>query len=128
MPAHSYATQGVFDQEQWYVKQNIMSGFEVTSVQKLSEQDISALGYGRYVAQQYSFSNQIQLWMEQQRLALRNFIDLQPVKHKGLTFGFVNRYKSLLKPETEQLFQRFGMSHLLAISGPHVLIFALLLC
>jgi competence protein ComEC len=128
LPAHSYATQGVFDQEQWYVQQNIMSGFKVISVQKLSEQDISALGYGRYVRQQHSFSNQIQLWMEQQRLALRNFIDQQPVKHKGLLLALLTGDKSLLKPETEQLFQRFGMSHLLAISGPHVLIFALLVC
>ena len=128
LPAHSYATQGVFDQEQWYLQQNIMSGFKVTSVQKLPEQDISALGYGRYVRQQHSFSNQIQLWMEQQRLALRNFIDQQPVKHKGLLLALLTGDKSLLKPETEQFFQRFGMSHLLAISGPHVLIFALLLC
>ena len=128
LPAHSYATQGVFDQEQWYLQQNIMSGFKVTSVHKLSEQDISALGYGRYVRQQHSFSNQIQLWMEQQRLALRNFIDQQPVKHKGLLLALLTGDKSLLKPETEQFFQRFGMSHLLAISGPHVLIFALLLC
>ena len=128
LPAHSYATQGVFDQEQWYLQQSIMSGFKVTSVQKLPEQDISALGYGRYVRQQHSFSNQIQLWMEQQRLALRNFIDQQPVKHKGLLLALLTGDKSLLKPETEQFFQRFGMSHLLAISGPHVLIFALLLC
>ena len=128
LPAHSYATQGVFDQEQWYLQQSIMSGFKVTSVQKLPEQDISALGYGRYVRQQHSFSNQIQLWMEQQRLALRNFIDQQPVKHKGLLLALLTGDKSLLKPETEQCFQRFGMSHLLAISGPHVLIFALLLC
>nr|WP_244926481.1 DNA internalization-related competence protein ComEC/Rec2 [Acinetobacter terrestris] len=128
LPAHSYATQGVFDQEQWYLQQSIMSGFKVTSVHKLPEQDISALGYGRYVRQQHSFSNQIQLWMEQQRLALRNFIDQQPVKHKGLLLALLTGDKSLLKPETEQFFQRFGMSHLLAISGPHVLIFALLLC
>lgn len=128
LPAHSYATQGAFDQEQWYLQQKIMSGFKVTSVHKLSEQDISALGYGRYVRQQHSFSNQIQLWMEQQRLALRNFIDQQPVKHKGLLLALLTGDKSLLKPETEQFFQRFGMSHLLAISGPHVLIFALLLC
>ena len=39
-PAHSYATQGTFDQEQWYLQQNIMSGFKVSAVQKLSEQDI----------------------------------------------------------------------------------------
>ena len=128
LPAHSYATQGVFDQEQWYLQQSIMSGFKITSVHKLPEQDISALGYGRYVRQQHSFSNRIQLWMEQQRLALRNFIDQQPVKHKGLLLALLTGDKSLLKPETEQFFQRFGMSHLLAISGPHVLIFALLLC
>src|SRR5690606_33833708 len=35
---------------------------------------------------------------------------------------------SLLDPATERQFQRFGMSHLLAISGPHVLIFALMVC
>nr|WP_228259962.1 DNA internalization-related competence protein ComEC/Rec2 [Acinetobacter sp. ANC 4779] len=128
LPAHSYATQGVFDQEQWYLQQNIMSGFKVTSVQKLSEQDISALGYGRYVRQQHSILNQFQLWMEQQRLVLRNFIDQQPVKHKGLLLALLTGDKSLLTPETEQLFQRFGMNHLLAISGPHVLIFALLVC
>lgn len=128
LPAHSYATQGVFDQEQWYLQQSIMSGFKITSVHKLPEQDISALGYGRYVRQQHSFLNQVQLWMEQQRLALRNFIDQQPVKHKGLLLALLTGDKSLLKPETEQFFQRFGMSHLLAISGPHVLIFALLLC
>ncbi|WP_407305995.1 DNA internalization-related competence protein ComEC/Rec2 [Acinetobacter sp.] len=128
LPAHSYATQGVFAQEQWYLQQNIMSGFKLTAVHKLSEQDISALGYGRYVRQQHFFANQIQLWMEQQRLALRNFISKQPLKHKGLLLALLTGDKSLLKPETEQFFQRFGMSHLLAISGPHVLIFALLLC
>ncbi|WP_425915291.1 DNA internalization-related competence protein ComEC/Rec2 [Acinetobacter sp. TSRC1-2] len=128
LPAHSYATPGVFDQEQWYLQQNIMSGFKVTSVQKLSEQDIYALGYGRYLRQQHSFSNQIQLWMEQQRLALRNFIQKHPLQHKGLLLALLTGDKSLLQPETEQLFQRFGMSHLLAISGPHVLIFALLFC
>lgn len=31
-PAHSYATQGTFDQEQWYIQQNIMSGFKVSAV------------------------------------------------------------------------------------------------
>lgn len=128
LPAHSYAAHGVFDQEQWYLQQNIMSGFKVTSIHKLTEQDISALGYGRYVRQQHSFSNQIQLSMEQQRLALRNFIQKQPLQHKGLLLALLTGDKSLLLPETEHLFQRFGMSHLLAISGPHVLIFALLFC
>ena len=127
-PAHSYATQGSFDQEQWYIQQNIMSGFKVSAVEKLSEQDIYTLGYARYVRQQHSVLNQIQLWVEQQRLALRHFIAQQPVRNKGLLLALLTGDQSLLQSETEQLFQRFGMSHLLAISGPHVLIFALLLC
>jgi competence protein ComEC len=128
LPAHSYATEGAFDQEQWYIQQDIMSGFRVSAIEKLSQQQVAALGYGRYLRQQGSVSNQIQLWVEQQRLALRNFINQQPVQHKGLMLALLTGDKSLLDPETEHLFQRFGMSHLLAISGPHVLIFAVLLC
>lgn len=122
-PAHSYATQGTFDQEQWYLQQNIMSGFKVSAVEKLTKQDIYTLGYGRYVRQQHSVLNQIQLWVEQQRLALRHFIAQQPVRNKGLLLALLTGDQSLLQSETEQLFQRFGMSHLLAISGLHVLIF-----
>lgn len=127
-PAHSYATQGAFDQEQWHLQQNIMSGFKISSVQKLTEQDVYTLGYTGYIKQQHSFLNQIQLKIEQQRLALRNFIDRQPVQHEGLILALLTGDKSLLNRDTEQLFQRFGMSHLLAISGPHVLIFAFLFC
>ncbi|MFH7765677.1 DNA internalization-related competence protein ComEC/Rec2 [Acinetobacter sp. BSP-28] len=128
LPAHSYATEGVFDQEKWYIQQNIMSGFKVSAIEKLSAQQVAALGHGQYLRQQDSVSNQIQLWVEQQRLALRSFIKQQPVQHKGLMLALLTGDKSLLDFETEQLFQRFGMSHLLAISGPHVLIFAVLLC
>jgi competence protein ComEC len=128
LPAHSYATEGAFDQEQWYIQQNIMSGFKVSSIHKLTEQEVYALGHGQYLKQQASVSRQIQLWVEQQRLALRNFIHQQPVQHEGLILALLTGDKSLLDTETEQLFQRFGMSHLLAISGPHVLIFAVLLC
>ncbi|MGX5699232.1 DNA internalization-related competence protein ComEC/Rec2 [Acinetobacter kookii] len=128
LPAHSYATEGAFDQEQWYIQQNIMSGFKVSSIHKLTEQEVYALGHGRYLRQHASVSSQIQLWVEQQRLALRNFIHQQPVQHKGLMLALLTGDKSLLDTDTEQLFQRFGMSHLLAISGPHVLIFAILLC
>jgi len=128
LPAHSYATEGVFDQEKWYIQQNVMSGFKVNAIERLSEQQVAALGYGKYLRQQASVSSQIQLWVEQQRLALRYFIRQQPVQHKGLMLALLTGDKSLLDTATEQLFQRFGMSHLLAISGPHVLIFAVLLC
>ncbi len=128
LPAHSYATEGAFDQEQWYIQQNIMSGFKVSSIQQLTEQEVYALGYAAYFRQHASVLSQIQLWVEQQRLALRHFIHQQPVQHQGLMLALLTGDKSLLDTDTEQLFQRFGMSHLLAISGPHVLIFAVLLC
>ena len=127
-PAHSYATQGAFDQEKWYIQQNIMSGFKVVTVQELSEQDIYRLGYSRYLRAQHGYLQQIKLGIERQRLALRNFIDQQPLRHKGLLLALLTGDQSLLHADTENLFQRFGMSHLLAISGPHVLIFALLFC
>lgn len=127
-PAHGYATPGVFDQEQWFIQQNIMSGFKVLAIQELTEQQINALGYATYVKRQHTWTNQVRLWIEQQRLALRDFIHQQPVQHKGLLLALLTGDKSLLDRQTEQLFQRFGMSHLLAISGPHVLIFAILFC
>ena len=127
-PAHSYATPGAFDQEKWYIQQNIMAGFKVESVQELSEQEIYRLGYGRYLRDQQGYLHQIKLAIERQRLALRGFITQQPLSHKGLLLALLTGDQSLLHVDTEDLFQRFGMSHLLAISGPHVLIFAFLFC
>ncbi len=46
----------------------------------------------------------------------------------GLLLALLTGDKSLLTEGTSELFQRFGMSHLLAISGPHVLVFASMLC
>ncbi len=68
------------------------------------------------------------LWVEQQRLALREFVARQPVQQKGLLLALLSGDESLLDQATEEQFQRFGMSHLLAISGPHVLIFAFIVC
>ncbi|MCP5774037.1 ComEC/Rec2 family competence protein, partial [Klebsiella pneumoniae] len=46
----------------------------------------------------------------------------------GLLLALLSGDESFLDQATEQKFQRFGMSHLLAISGPHVLIFAFIVC
>ena len=127
-PAHGYATAGSFDVEKWYIQQNIMANFKVTSIQKVSTLDIQQQGYANYVQQQNAFISQVLLWIEKQRLEIRNFIQQQPIQHKGLTLALLTGDESLLNKNLEQQFQRFGMSHLLAISGPHVIIFAMMVC
>lgn len=127
-PAHSYAVQGVFDVEQWYLQRNLMSGFKLKHIHPLSESEISTLGYTHYLRKQQGVLNKIQLGIEQQRLNIRHFIYTQPLSHKGLILALLTGDESFLDKETTAFFQRFGISHLLAISGPHVLIFAVMLC
>lgn len=128
LPAHSYAIAGAFDQEKWFLQQNIMSAFQVQSAEKLTEQQLYAMGLMSYVRQQQRMVAKILLAIEQQRLKLRNTLQKQSLHHSGLLLALLTGDQSLLSPEVEELFKRMGLSHLLAISGPHVLIFAALLC
>lgn len=105
-----------------------MSGFKLKHIHPLSESEISALGYTNYLRKQQGVLNKIQLGIEHQRLNIRHFIYSQPLSHKGLILALLTGDESFLDKETTALFQRFGISHLLAISGPHVLIFAVMLC
>ncbi len=127
-PHHSYATPGAFDAEKWALQQNVMAGFRIKHIQELQPQQLYALGHGKYLRQQQNLGQRFLLWVERQRLALREFLARQPVQHKGLLLALLSGDESLLNQATEQQFQRFGMSHLLAISGPHVLIFAFIIC
>lgn len=127
-PAHAYATPGAFDVEKWYLEQNLMAGFRIQQIQPITQQEVYALGFSQHVRQQQSLRSQLLLWIEQKRLELRVFIYQQPIRNKGLMLALLTGDESLLDPAIEQQFRRFGMSHLLAISGPHVVIFALIFC
>lgn len=127
-PAHAYATPGAFDIEKWYLEQNLMAGFRIQQIQALTEQEVYALGFAAHLQVQQRLRSQLLLWIEQKRLELRGFIYQQPIRHKGLMLALLTGDESLLDPATEQQFRRLGMSHLLAISGPHVVIFALIFC
>lgn len=127
-PNHSYATPGAFDAEKWAVQQNIMAGFRIKHIQKLDPAAVYALGHAKHLRQQQALTQRVLLAVEKQRLAFRQFIARQPVQHKGLLLALLTGDESLLDPATEQQFRRLGMSHLLAISGPHVVIFALMVC
>ena len=128
LPAHSYAIAGAFDQEKWFLQQNIMASFQVQTAEKLTEHDLYAVGQMTYVRQQQGLMNRVLLAIEQQRLSLRQTLQSQPLSNVGLLLALLTGDQSLLSPEIEDLFKRMGLSHLLAISGPHVLIFAALLC
>ena len=127
-PAHGYATPGSFDLEKWYIEQNIMGNFKVETIKRISFEDIHQQGYSIFAKKQNSWLMQSLLWIEKQRLKLRIFIQHQPIVNKGLSLALLTGDESLLDKPLEQQFQRFGISHLLAISGPHVVIFAMMIC
>lgn len=54
-PAHSYAVSGAFDQEQWFIQRNIMSGFSVRHIEPLNSNEIYRLGYQNHLKQQQNF-------------------------------------------------------------------------
>lgn len=127
-PAHGYAVDGAFDQERWFLQENVMSSLQVQKIRLLSEQEVLTLGNGKFVQEQNRMTAKFRLYIEKKRLSFRAFIQQQPLVNKGLLLALLTGDESLLSSETQMLFKRLGISHLLAISGPHVLIFAIIFC
>lgn len=126
-PAHSYAVSGAFDQEQWFIQRNIMSGFSVQHIESLRSDEIYRLGYQNHLQQQQKFFTRQQLNIEKLRLKFRLMLKKSPLQNKGLLLALLTGDESLLNDEIKNQFKELGISHLLAISGPHVLIFAIML-
>ncbi|RSN83062.1 DNA internalization-related competence protein ComEC/Rec2 [Acinetobacter baumannii] len=126
-PAHSYAVAGAFDQEKWFLQQNILSAFSVRQIQPLSSDEIYRLGYQQHDKQQRTLKARLLLKIEGMRLDFRQMLQTSSLQHPGLLLALLTGDESLLSSELKQQFQLLGISHLLAISGPHVLIFALML-
>ncbi|ENV37776.1 MULTISPECIES: DNA internalization-related competence protein ComEC/Rec2 [Acinetobacter] len=126
-PAHSYAVSGAFDQEKWFLQQNVMSAFSVKQIELLSDDEVYRLGYQQHLKQQQSITAKFLLNVEMMRLSFRLKLQTSNYQNKGLMLALLTGDESLLSDEIKQQFQLLGISHLLAISGPHVLIFALML-
>lgn len=126
--AHSYAVKGVFDQEKWLLQQNIMGTVQVQSLQIVSTFEVQELGLQSFIQQQSGWTARLKLYAEKKRLGFRQYIERQPLKYKGLLLALLTGDESLLSDTIKEQFKILGISHLLAISGPHVLIFALLFC
>ncbi|KXZ63697.1 DNA internalization-related competence protein ComEC/Rec2 [Acinetobacter venetianus] len=126
-PAHSYAVSGAFDQEKWFLQQNVMSAFSVKHIELLSDDEVYKLGYQQHLKQQKSITAKFLLKVEMMRLSFRLKLQTSNYQNKGLMLALLTGDESLLSDEIKQQFQLLGISHLLAISGPHVLIFALMM-
>ena len=126
-PAHSYAVQGVFDQEKWFLQQNLMSAFLVEQIVPLSQDEVYRLGHLQYLKEQDHFFEKIGLKIEIMRFEFRQMLAHSNLQHKGLLLALLTGDESLLAKDLKKKFQQLGISHLLAISGPHVLIFAIML-
>ena len=127
-PIQSYANAGGFDIEQWFAEKRISAQIHIEHVKELSMDEVKQLGLAHHVRTHQSLKEKLLLSAEKRRLALRHFLQQQPLKHRGLALALLTGDESLLSKETEETFRRFGISHLLAISGPHVLIFAAMVC
>lgn len=127
-PAHSYAVANVFDQEKWLIQQNIMATMQVDQVELLTYSELQSMGYGEFLKENSSWKVKIVNAAEQQRLNFRKFIQKQNFKNKGLLLALLTGDESLLSDSIKTQFRTLGISHLLAISGPHILVFAVLFC
>ena len=127
-PAHGYAIKGGFDQEKWFLQQNLMASFQVKQFELLNKSQALTQSSTSFVQRHRGFLQASRLWIEQKRLNCRNWLMQSPLRHRGLLLALLTGDESLLDDITQQQFQNLGIKHLLAISGPHVLVFAMLLC
>lgn len=126
-PIHGYAVPQVFDVEKWRLQQNVMATMQVEQLQALSITEVQQLGLTQFVQQQQGLRADFALAVERKRLAFRQLIRQQHFQQAGLLLALLTGDESLLNESTIQQFKTLGIAHLLAISGPHVLIFAMIM-
>ena len=127
-PIHGYAIEGTFDKERWFIQENILGILKTQNIESIDEYQVQQLGYLKFVTRQNAFFQQLSLKIENLRLHFRDLIEHSSLHNKGLLLALLTGDESLLSDDIQNLFKKLGISHLLAISGPHVLIFAAIFC
>jgi competence protein ComEC len=128
-PPHGNVNAGVFDTEKWLLQQGIQGTATVLYSQELSAQQVQSRGWYSFVLQQQKPLAKWRLWVETLRQDYRqHLVGEQTVsQNRALLLGLLTGDRSALNKDTIELYQMMGISHLLAISGPHVLILAMML-
>ncbi|WP_228133101.1 DNA internalization-related competence protein ComEC/Rec2 [Alkanindiges illinoisensis] len=150
-PAHSNASPGAFDVEKWLLQQHITATGTLQTAQRLTPQQLQHLQL-----KPESLLQQLQNVLQRERLRIRqhfiqwdanlshaakNAVAESPVDEslvdknhavknnaaKGVLLGLLTGDRSLIDADTTLLYQQMGISHLLAISGPHVILAALII-
>ena len=139
-PPHGYVNHGGFDQEKWLLQQGIQGTATVLYNQSITASEVQSKGWYRFVVDQRGLLNDWRLQVEKLRFEFRqqllepindnHFNDFETARHsqeQGLLLGLLTGDRSGIDHATTQRFQVLGISHLLAISGPHVLLLAAML-
>lgn len=125
VPHQGYAVAHVFNQELWLLQQQYKASFEVELLQTVTAEEVKK-HYGQFVEQQQQPLVRLLQQIESKRWYFRQWLQQRQLTQQGLILALVTADQSLLPESMPPLFRRLGIMHLLAISGPHVLIFALL--
>ncbi len=112
-PPQGVASPAAFDLEQWLLTEHIGATGSLQSAQ-LVDEHAGGLHAGIDA-------------IDHLRLQLRNHLAALDSPARGVLLSLLTGDRALIDPELTQLYQQAGISHLLAISGPHVVLAALLL-
>ncbi|MEC7118776.1 MAG: ComEC/Rec2 family competence protein, partial [Pseudomonadota bacterium] len=108
-PIRGRASIGVFDVERWLVlERNIGAQATLMSAERLPHV-VSLSWFDR---------------VDRIRLQLRTHFEQFNSADQGILLGLLTGDRALISSEQKALYQQVGISHLLAISGPHVLLAA----
>jgi competence protein ComEC len=113
IPPHGIASPAAFDLEQWLLTEHIGAVGNLQAAQLVAEQG-GGLRTGL---------DQI----DRLRLRLRDHLAALDTPARAVLLSLLTGDRALIAPELSQRYQQAGISHLLAISGPHVVLAALLL-
>lgn len=108
-PPHGIASPAAFDQEQWLLTEHIGATGSLESA-VLVNGDAG------------SFWDTVDRF----RNDLRDHIAMLDSPARAVLLGLLTGDRALIDPDVRQLYQQAGISHLMAISGPHVVLAALM--
>lgn len=120
-PAHSKASFYAFDVEKWLLSERITATATLVDAKVL---DATAL---KQLQLHQSIFMLLQAAVQRERLAVRMHISQLNMPGKGVLLGLLTGDRSLIDQQTTDLYRQMGIRHLLAISGPHVVLAALML-
>ncbi|MEY4516379.1 MAG: hypothetical protein RL180_725, partial [Pseudomonadota bacterium] len=112
-PIHGQVSAGAFDLESWLLGRHIQATGVLLSAVPLAMPETTPVS--------------VRAWVNPLRLTLREHLATFDSPSKGVLLGLLTGDRALIDADTQQLYRQTGISHLLAISGPHVLLAATVL-